>query len=116
MWLIALKGLSSNGKSTSGRFTISTGNKQATGAKKLRCKMQQICNRSLLTRPLERDPYQGLKFTVQNATDLQQIFMDTHHGPQSLRPHALQPANRPLYADSSPAHQPSRVMHDRRES
>ncbi len=41
MWLIALKGLSSSGKSMLVRFTISTDNKQATGAKKLLCKMQQ---------------------------------------------------------------------------
>jgi hypothetical protein len=41
MWLIALKGLAGSGKGTSGRITISTDNKQATGAKKLPCKMQQ---------------------------------------------------------------------------
>ncbi len=34
MWLIALKGLAGSGKCTLGRVTISTGNKQATGAKK----------------------------------------------------------------------------------
>ncbi len=32
--------------------------KQASSAKKVDCRMQQICNRSLLTQPLEGDYYQ----------------------------------------------------------
>ncbi len=55
MWHIALKELAGSGKCTSGRFTITTLNKQATGDKKLLCKMQQTCNRSLLTQPLKWD-------------------------------------------------------------
>jgi hypothetical protein len=89
MWLIALKGLSSNGKSTPGRFTPRTGKKQATGEKKL---------------------------PLQDATDLQQIFTDTHHASRSPRPHAPRPANTPLHVDSSPVHQPSHATLDRHES
>ncbi len=89
MCLIALKGFSSNGKSTSGRFTISTGNKQATGAKKIR---------------------------LQDATDLQHIFTDTPHASRSLRPHAPRPANTPLHVDSSPVPQLSHATLDRHES
>jgi hypothetical protein len=42
MWLIALKGLASNGKSTLVRFTISTENKQATGTKNYCAKCNTI--------------------------------------------------------------------------
>jgi hypothetical protein len=48
-------------------------NKQATGVKKVVCRMQQICNKSPLTKPLERDSYQVLKTCIAKVTDLQQI-------------------------------------------
>jgi hypothetical protein len=57
MWLVALKGLASNGKSTSSRFTINIANKQATGA---------------------------IKFMFQNETELKQIAANAASGGLSL--------------------------------
>jgi hypothetical protein len=48
MWLITLKGLAVSGKCTSGRFIIGTDEKQASGAKKFPCRMQQTCNISCI--------------------------------------------------------------------
>ncbi len=53
-------------------------NQQASGAKKVECRMQQICNRSPLTKPLERDYYQALKKSIAKATYLQQTSIGTY--------------------------------------
>ncbi len=57
---------------------ISGANKQAGGAKKVECRMQQICDKSPLTKPLERDYYRALKKSIAKATDLQQISIGTY--------------------------------------
>jgi hypothetical protein len=54
-------------------FSLSAPISKLPELKKVGCKMQQICSKSPLTKPLERDPYQSLKKRIANATDLQQI-------------------------------------------
>ncbi len=49
-------------------------NQQASGAKKVECRMQQICNRSPLTKPLERDYYLALKSYIARCNRLATHF------------------------------------------